>query len=286
VSHDLADRRESASLTKPSTRAILLIILGGLLLSGCQDFFVYHPRTDNENSLLSMAREKGLEPWYGSGGERIGWYAGTERSEEAQRVIIFHGNGGQAVDRDHYVRGFQGRRAQGAWEVYILEYPGYGSRPGKPSEGAFIEAAREGVKHILREAPDEPLYVVGTSLGSGVASQIAAAYSDSVPAVLLITPFTNIEDVGAKSFPRFLLRLLLKDRYDNEKALSDYTGRLGVLLAGDDRVVPTELGRRLYDGYEGPKRLWIQPRAGHNTLDYHPSSEFWTELTGFFVGSE
>lgn len=267
-------------------RVILLTILGGLLLSGCQDFFVYHPTTDDERSLLSMANQKGLEPWYGEEGERIGWYAGTNRREKARRVIIFHGNGGQAIDRDHYVRGFQGPRADEAWEVYILEYPGYGSRAGKPSEGAFIQAAREGVEYLLKETPGGPLYVVGTSLGSGVASQVAAAYPDSIPAILLITPFTNIEDVGATSVPRFLVRLLLRDRYDNEKALSRYAGRVGVLLAGADHVVPTELGRRLYEGYEGEKRLWVQPGAGHNTLDYDPTSELWAEVTAFFLGSK
>jgi hypothetical protein len=265
-------------------RLILLTILGSLLLSGCQDFFVYHPTTDDEQVLLSIASQRGLEPWPGPGKERMGWHAPASPGEGARRVIIFHGNGGQAVHRDHYARGFQGPQARGDWDVYILEYPGYGSRPGKPSESALVKAAREGVEQLLREEPDEPLYVVGTSLGSGVASQIAAAYPDRIPAVLLITPFTNIEDVGAASFPRFLVRMLLKDRYDNEKALSEYSGRVAVLLAGDDRVVPTELGRRLYDGYDGPKRLWLQPGAGHNTVDYDPTSQFWMELTGFFIG--
>lgn len=282
---DTGSRRSVAPLT-PSMRLILLTILGGLLLSGCQDFFLYHPTTDDEQALLARARQKGLEPWPEPGEERMGWHAPANAGAKGRRVIIFHGNGGQAVDRDHYARGFQGPRARGAWNVYILEYPGYGSRPGKPSETALINAAREGVEYLLREEPGEPLYVIGTSLGSGVASQIAAAYPDTAPAVLLITPFTNVVDVGASSFPRFLVRMLLKDRYDNESALSNYSGRLGVLLAGDDRVVPTELGRRLYEGYGGPKRLWIQPRAGHNNLDYDPTSQFWTELTSFFLGSE
>lgn len=252
-------------------------------MSRCQDFFVYHPTIDDEETLLLLAEEKRFEPWPVAGPGRIGWRAPSEASEGAQRVIIFHGNGGQAVDRDHYVRGFQGARSQGAWDVYILEYPGFGSRPGSPSEETLLSAAREAVDLILGEEPEKPVYVVGTSLGTGVASQIAADYPERIPAILLITPFTKIEDVGAKTFPRFLVRLLLRDRYDNQKALARFSGRVGVLLAGEDTVVPTELGRRLYEGYDGPKRLWIQPEAGHNSLDYDPDSEFWAELTRFFV---
>ena len=266
-----------------TVRVLGFVVLGGLLLSGCQDFFVYHPTTEDEETLRALAESRSLEPWPAASEERIGWYAASPTAGEEQRVIIFHGNGGQAVDRDHYVRAFHGPRARGAWDAYILEYPGYGSRPGDPSEEAFLAAARDATERLLDQEPEEPLYVVGTSLGSGVASQIAADYPERVPAILLITPFTNIEDVGAATFPRFLVRMILRDRYDNERALAQYNGRVAVLLAGEDRVVPTELGRRLYDGYDGPKELWIQPEAGHNTLNFDPGLEFWAEVTRFLT---
>jgi hypothetical protein len=276
-------------------------------LSGCQDLFLYHPSTDSEETLLARAAAKGLEPWPQAGEGRMGWYAPPPAGEDAaaagradpgaaeapglappgevHRVIVFHGNGGQSVDRDHFVRGFQSDRGQGRWEVYLLEYPGFGSRPGDPSEEALLAAASEAVAHLLAADPARPVYVVGESLGTGVASQVAAANPEAVPALLLITPFTNVVDVGARTAPRFLVRLVLRDRYDSELALTHYDGRVGVLLAGQDRVVPTDLGRRLYEGYQGPKRLWVQEQAGHNTLDYDPASPFWEELTRFFLGS-
>ena len=223
--------------------------------------------------------------WYAPAGDGSPEAAGEARgaADGAQRVIVFHGNGGQSVDRDHFVRGFQSARAQGRWEVYILEYPGFGSRPGDPSEEALLAAASQALGHLLETDPSRPVYVVGESLGTGVASQIAAANPEAVPAVLLITPFTNVVDVGARSAPRVLVRLILRDRYDNEEALSRYDGRVGVLLAGQDRVVPTDLGRRLYEGYQGAKRLWIQEPAGHTDLNYDPASPFWEELTAFFL---
>ena len=276
-------RGGTSSPAAPWTATLFIVIFGGLLLSGCQDFFVYHPTVEDEATVHALADSRRLEPWLGAGQVRVGWYAASSTSGEAQRVILFHGNGGQAVDRDHYVRAFHGPRALGEWDVYILEYPGYGSRPGEPSEQALIAAARDATERLLDQEPEKPLYIVGTSLGSGVASQIGAEYAQRVPAILLITPFTNIEDVGASTFPRFLVRMILRDRYDNESALAQYNGRVAVLLAGEDRVVPTELGRRLYDGYGGPKKLWIQPEAGHNTLNFDPSLQFWAEVTRFLT---
>ncbi|MFP4331292.1 MAG: alpha/beta hydrolase [Spirochaetaceae bacterium] len=266
-----------------SRLAVYGALLGVLALSGCQDFFVYHPTRQQEQVLLSVASERGLEAWKPGGGERIGWYAPSKIPGEAQRVLIFHGNGGQAIDRIHYVRGFQGSVASGSWDVYILEYPGYGSRSGDPGEQAILKAASEAVEALLDKDPEKPVYLVGISLGSGVASQTAAAFSEAVPALLLITPFTSLEDAGAASFPRPLVRLILRDRYDSSAALARYRGRLAVLLAGEDRIVPSQLGEELYAGYDGPKRLWIQETAGHNTLDFSPLSPFWREVTRFLL---
>jgi hypothetical protein len=43
------------------------------------------------------------------------------------------------------------------------------------------------------------------------------------------------------------VRTLLSERHDLVEALSRYHGPVVFLLAGRDEVVPTRLGRRLYD---------------------------------------
>ncbi len=254
------------------------------MLTGCQDMFVYHPVTEAESVLLEQAESLGIEPWPEPGEARMGWHAPASDDVD-YRVVVFHGNGGHALHRDYLVRGFQSMDDGSRWSVYLAEYPGYGSRPGSPSEEALVESGIEAVQRLLGEDAETPIYLVGESLGSGVASQVAARFGETVPAVLLITPFTNLEDAGATTFPRFLVRSLLRDRYDNEQALESYQGRVGVLLAGRDRVVPAELGRRLYDGYDGPKRLWVQEDADHNSLDYSPTSPWWKELGDFLRGT-
>ena len=256
-----------------------------LMLAGCQDMFVYHPVTEDESVLLEQAESVGLEAWPESGEGRMGWRTAAPDGAE-HRVVVFHGNGGHALHRDYLVRGFQSMVDGSRWEIFLVEYPGYGSRPGSPGEETLVQAGTEAVERLLDEDAATPIYLVGESLGSGVATQVAARFGEAVPAVLLITPFTNLEDAGATTFPRFLVRSLLRDRYDNEAALESYEGRVGVLLAGRDQVVPAELGRRLYDGYDGPKRLWVQEEAGHNSLDYSPHSPWWEEAGRFLQRGE
>ena len=50
-----------------------------------------------------------------------------------------------------------------------------------------------------------------------------------------------------------------------------------------DEVVPEKFGRRLYDGYAGPKRLWEVREDGHGELMMQPP-EFWKEIVGFWSG--
>ncbi|NBF41113.1 MAG: hypothetical protein GVY14_11940, partial [Spirochaetes bacterium] len=55
--------------------AVVTILAASLLLTSCQDAFVYHPSTAEEEELLEEASRKGMEPWPEAGEDRIGWYA-------------------------------------------------------------------------------------------------------------------------------------------------------------------------------------------------------------------
>jgi pimeloyl-ACP methyl ester carboxylesterase len=50
---------------------------------------------------------------------------------------------------------------------------------------------------------------------------------------------------------------------------------------GRDEVVPEKFGRRLYDSYAGPKRLWKYPDSGHIAIG-EPPAKFWGEVLDFW----
>ena len=53
------------------------------------------------------------------------------------------------------------------------------------------------------------------------------------------------------------------------------------LLAGADQLVPPALGRTLFNGYHGPKRLWEIPGAGHEDVVDRPAS-WWRDVGDFW----
>ena len=90
--------------------------------------------------------------------------------------------------------------------------------------------------HAKGRHPEGEITVIGRSLGSGVASYVAA--ERPVSKLVLVTPFDSLAAVAAGHYPWLPVDWLLQDRYDAGRHLADFTGPLLVIRAGNDRVVP------------------------------------------------
>ena len=265
-------------------RIVVLIYVGLLLLlAGCQRRMIYFPAKASESALRERAAETAWAPWEDTNGQLLGWkdLSTSATVHRPNRLVVFHGNAGFAQHRTYYRNGF-GSVAGAPWEVYVFEYPGYGARPGSPGEQAFAAAGRQALE-ALWQADQRPVFLLGESLGSGVACRLAGEFPDRVAGLVLTTPFTSLAHVAARHYPIFPVRLLLRDHYDNVAALTGYRGPLAILLAGQDEIIPADIGQRLFDAYDGPKRLWVQEAATHNTLDYSPDLRWWEDVTEFLL---
>jgi pimeloyl-ACP methyl ester carboxylesterase len=265
-----------------SARIIFLgiVVLGMMgIIATLQRQMIYFPAVAGEPALLEEARRLGLEPWRDENQALIGWRS-TGDEEGKQRMLVFHGNAGYAQHRNYYVQGLRALR-QG-WQVYLFEYPGYGARAGSPSEASIKSSAERAARQLLAQ-DSRPLFLLGESLGSGVACHLAATFPGQVAGLLLVTPFPSLVDVAAHHYWFLPVRMLLQERFDSMQALSRYRGPAAFLLAGQDEVVPKELGRRLHDAYRGPRWLREIPGAGHNSLPMYPDADWWGEATGFLL---
>jgi pimeloyl-ACP methyl ester carboxylesterase len=262
-----------------------LLLITGLALAGLvvalaallfvfQRRLVYFPTRTSEEAERALAARLGLVPLAGAGGARLGWTAPL-RAPPLARLLVMHGNAGAALDRLYYVPALAARGV----EVTLLEYPGYGSRPGEPTEESLTAAALEAVEALAAAGP-EPLWLLGESLGSGVASRAARLRPGQVAGLLLVTPFARLVEVAKHHYP-LVPSFLLRDRWAPIEDLTGFGGPVAVVIAGRDEVVTTEQGRRLYASLAGPRRAWEQPDAGHNTLELEPRWPGWDEVIEF-----
>ncbi len=249
------------------------------MLAALQRQLIYYPEVAPENALLDTASRFGMTDWRSGDGELIGWRT-DNGSDEARRVVVFHGNAGHALYRQYFAAGFLSLGLD--WQVYLFEYPGYGARAGSPSEETIKTAATDALETLLAK-DSRPLYLVGESLGSGVAAYLAGKLRDQIAGVLMVTPFTNLPAVASQHYGFLPVNALMQERYDSQDALLAYHGPVAFLIAGNDEIVPATLGRQLYDSYGGPKWLREQAGAGHNTLDYDPTAGWWREVASFWA---
>jgi uncharacterized protein len=198
-------------------------------------------------------RTNGLTPWIHEG-KAIG-YSRTVQSPKNVWLML-HGNGGQAADRAQALPAFSDRDS-----VFILEYPGYGARSGKPSKPVFDRAAEEAFRVLRASFPGTPIGVVGESLGSGPAS-LLAKQAQPPEKIVLVVPFDNLTRVAAHHMPFLPVRLILGSTWDNISSLSGYKGQLEIFGAKNDTIIPLVHAKALADKLPAAKFHVIE--SGHN----------------------
>jgi pimeloyl-ACP methyl ester carboxylesterase len=246
--------------------------------AACQRSLIYFPPVCSPEAADAFGRQQRLERWFDSAGKPIGWKRLCVGQTSQGSILVTHGNACAAVQCARFANVLQ---KIGAFDVFIVEYPGYADVPGKPTERSLYEAA-DAAFHAL--PVNRPVFLVGESLGTGVASYVAGKFATRVAGVALLAPFNSLVDVGQAHVVILPVSLLLVDRFPSEDHLRTFHGPLAVIVGGEDRVVPEKFGRRLYDGYQGPKRLWEFPLNGHETVTQQ-SPEVWTQIVEFWLSS-
>jgi alpha-beta hydrolase superfamily lysophospholipase len=193
-------------------------------------------------------------------------------------VIWYHGNGGNGYHRSILKDVFLHR----GYRLVLAEYPGYAARVGSPSEDDLVSDAKLLHEEVLKRYPDQPVTLLGESLGSAVATQVAAHATTPPAALVLITPFTNMTDVASRRMRAFPVELLLKDRYWTDRELPGYHGPVHIMVSEKDDLVGAASGLQLYDiaKSRGPADLILLPGATHNSWVFKLSTEQWTQMLG------
>ncbi|MGA2178598.1 MAG: alpha/beta hydrolase [Verrucomicrobiota bacterium] len=262
-------------------RAIrMLLALGiayGLFVLAAAIFqrrLIYFPRTIPPALAEPAAAELGFVSWRNPSGQIIGWKLPATSSPVAS-VLITHGNAGCAIDRG-YLAGPIHEAAP--VDVYVLEYPGYGSRGGAPGKPTFLAAAEEAFGLLTNGLPK---YLVSESIGAGVACYLAKVHSTEVAGLVLFMPYHDLASVAQRKMFWLPAYWLLLDRFNPAECLRDYREPVKIVLAGADEIIPVESGRRLFEEYPGPKNIQIIPGAHHNEVA-EQSPEWWKEVFSFW----
>lgn len=244
---------------------------------------VFHPRPaygseerDERNVIFDV------EP-----GIRIGcrFYSSARTSPT---ILFFHGNGEIAHDYDEIAPLYTERDIN----FFVSDYRGYGFSSGSPTIAGLLSDAKalfaKAKTWLADQAYTERLVVMGRSLGSLCAIEVAQAYKNEFDGLIIesgsATNFRNLLDMyGIISFDHPVWEEG-RGFFNKEKIRTTTTPTL-IIHAENDSLIPLEEAKTLFENAGADdKELVIIPGADHNTVMYVNLELYFGSITKFMKG--
>jgi uncharacterized protein len=255
-------------LTRRSVKRVIAIFVGliflyGLALGGLALFqrklLYFPPSGDVAPSEVGLPQARVLKLKTSDGETLTAWYIAP--AADKPLILYFHGNGGGLDLRN--IR-FQ-KLTQTGNGLLAIEYRGYGASTGTPTEEGLHRDGEAGYAEALAlGVASGRLVVMGESLGTGVATALAARHE--IGALVLDSPFSSTVDVAASLYWMFPVRLLMRDQFHSDDKIAAVHAPILIVHGSEDSVVPIRFGERLFALANQPKRFIRVEGGGHLAL--------------------
>lgn len=185
-----------------------------------------------------------------------GWF--FNRGANTPLVAVYGGNAMNVGNLAHIAASDPAR------SYLLINYRGYGNSEGTPSEKTLVADARHCIYHArnLMGNPGAPLYLLGFSLGSSVATQLAT--TEHPAGMVLVCPFDSLTSVACNAVP-FFPRLLPMDKWQSAVYAPRVTCPVTIMRAQYDQVVPAASTDKLIRAFRSSPTVRIYP-ADHNNI--------------------
>jgi fermentation-respiration switch protein FrsA (DUF1100 family) len=250
--------------------AIYVVVLAGVFVFQRQ--LQYQPgHADPDPQSLGLTGVKRVEIIAPDGVRLVLWHAPPAPGNPT--ILFFHGNAGDLTDRAPRMAFYQGR----GYGAAFLSYRGFGGSQGEITEAGLTLDARTAYDWLRGRG--EAIVLVGESLGTGVAVQLAAQVP--VAAVALDAPYSATVEVAQGRFPFLPVAALMKDQFRSNDHIAAIQAPLLTQHGQSDMVIPFRYGERLFAAAVEPKTMIALPGRGHEMIF---EADTWARELDFFAG--
>ena len=246
------------------TTSALAIVFFYILLLIFVFFFqrnlLYHPSINNyldDQSMKVPSEIKKIKITTKDDIDLIGWfYQGN--TDKFKTILFFHGNAGSLENRTYKLNHFKNLNVN----FLIIAWRGFSGNKGKPNEKGLYEDAESAIRWLKSRGINEKnIILYGESLGTAVAVEVAQ--NKKYAGIILESPFTSMIDMGKKYYPFFPVRFLLKDKFESHKKVGNISVPLLFIHGKVDKIVPYDMGRKMYELANEPKFFYSQEYGDH-----------------------
>jgi pimeloyl-ACP methyl ester carboxylesterase len=199
---------------------------------------------------------------------------GAPAADVGRTFLFFHGNNETADDSV----GLAGELVRRGHRAIVAEYTGYGRSKGEgsPSERVLYEDAEALLEHLRgAKGGASPIVLMGRSLGTGVAAEMSMRGHGR--GLVLLSPYTSIDDVGAHYVPFLPVRALLSDHFATLRKAPAIRVPTLVVHGTADEVIPFAMGTKVAGAIAGARLLTIEGGT-HNDLFARAGSRIFDAL--------
>jgi len=245
-------------------RAVLVgLLLAVLLLRVFEERFIFFPDASRPSDLTPERAGVKVEDVFLTTSDGVKIHAWWVAAPGAARTILyFHGNAGNLSLRLPNIGWLQ----QLPVNVLAMDYRGYGKSEGRPTEEGVYRDAEAAYDYLVRERriPPEQIVVLGQSLGTAVAVDLAS--KRSVAAVILEAGFPSAKRVAQQAMGLPGLGWIIRVRFDSAAKLKNIHAPVLVAHCREDSVMPFVLGEELYAAANQPKQFVAYAGDCHEPL--------------------
>lgn len=190
-------------------------------------------------------------------------------------IIFFHGN---AQDYGFYLSLARDYTSAG-YGFLLAEYRGFGGNSGAPDEQGLYRDARAYISTLneREKIVFNNMVLMGFSLGSGVAVQMATEYAD-IRALVLQAFYNAMSEVAKRQYWMFPVDWVMRDQYRSMDKIEDIKMPVFMIHGERDSIIPISLAQTLYEAAPQPKVFIRLPEAGHNDLYVHGAKDHTLEF--------
>ena len=242
--------------------AIVVYLLCGIALYLLQDRFLFHPVALKRNSPYHFSapnREINVAADESSNMNVVQFL--TNDSLPKGVVLYFHGNRKNIGWYADYASNF----TKNGFEVWMVDYPGFGKSTGRLTEQKLYDDAMQLDIMARSKFPADSIILYGKSLGTGIASWLAARRS--CKQLILETPYYSMTSLVQYYLPIYPVNTLLKYKLPVYKYLSIVNAPVSIFHGTEDKVIPYSNAHRLTAAMHSKDRFITIENAGHNKMN-------------------
>lgn len=179
-------------------------------------------------------------------------------------VLYFHGNKTNISRYTRFVPNF----TKWGYEVWMIDYPGYGKSTGEFSEKMVYEWSLTMYKLARKRFSPDSIIIYGKSLGSGVAAQLASVRD--CKRLILETPYYSITSLARHYFWMYPVKQIIRYKIPTYEYLLKVTAPITIFHGTKDELIPYSNAIRLKEALKKGDEFFTIDSGTHRNLNDYP----------------